>query len=431
MVRKIWYFALLMVSILLLISGCSNDASGSNNEGNNNQIELSFLHKWPEPEYAPFFEKVVKQYEKENPNIKIDMNAIGDNAMKDKLRTTIGGGDAPDIVFTWSGQFVQKFIDAGVAMDLSGYFSEDEKWSENFISASLQPFKSGDKIYGVPIRLIGKFFVYNKEIFNEYGLDVPTTWNEFTKVNEELKENGITPIGLGNEHPWASIHYLTGLNQEMVPQEVLEKDYNPETSQFEHEGYVKALEYLIELNENGYFNDNINATSHSMAKENFIQGNSAMVYVETEEFIQINNSLEDEWGIFTLPEIKSGEGEANYVTGAPDGFLVSDQSEHPDEAVDFLKFLTSKETQEMMVDMVNWTSGVKGAVNEENALPQSSRAQEIIEEAEGLSQWLDTAVASRVADVYLTNLQPLLNGEKTPEEVMEEVRTVAKEVREK
>ncbi|OZU86982.1 hypothetical protein CIL03_19180 [Virgibacillus indicus] len=421
--KKLILFVAITVFISLFAVGCSQETSGED------QIELKFLQKWPEPEYAPFFEKVVEEFEKENPKIKIKMEAVGDDPMKDKLRTTIGGGDAPDITFSWSGEFVQKFIDAEVALDLTQYVNEDTDWKESFVPASLEPFMSEGKNYGIPIRLVGKFFVYNKEIFNEFGLEEPQTWEEFMAVNEKLKGEGIAPIQLGNELPWASVHYLTDLNQKLVPEEVLAKDYNPESGEFTHEGYVEALKTLKELNDKGYFNENINTVSHSLAKENFFQGNGGMVYIETEEFTQMKNNLPGEWGFFPMPVIPNGEGNQNYITGAPDGFIVSAESKHPDEAVKFLKFLTSKENQEMMVEMVDWTSSIKGAVNEDNALTQSVNAQKVLEEAEGLSQWLDTVVESRIADVYINNMQPLFNETKTPEQIMEEVQKEAEKVK--
>jgi raffinose/stachyose/melibiose transport system substrate-binding protein len=52
-----------------------------------------------------------------------------------------------------------------------------------------------------------------------------------------------------------------------------------------------------------------------------------------------------------------------------------------------------------------------------------------MKESEGMAEWLDTDVHAKVADVYLSNIQLLLNGSKTPEEIIKEVQKVAKQVR--
>ncbi|WP_121661924.1 ABC transporter substrate-binding protein [Metabacillus litoralis] len=413
-----------MLIFVLLLTGCSNSSSGEA-EG---KTVLKFLHKWPQPEYAPYFEEVVKEFEEQNPDIKIDMEAIADEPIKDKLRVILGGNEVPDIMFSWSGEFARKFVRAGAALDLTPYLEEDPAWKDSFIPASLQPFSSDDKNYGIPLRFNGKFFVYNKEIFDKYNLQAPQTWDEFMNVLETLKQGGETPIILGNESPWAAIHYLTGLNQKMVAQDVRMNDYNPRSGEFTDPGYVKAMEMFAELNQKGYLMDNVNSSSHDMAKQYFFTGEGAMMYVELEEFQNVEDSLSGNWGFFQMPAISEGKGNQNFITGAPDGFIVSSKTEHPEEAIKFLKFLTSKENAIKLAEQIGWPSPIDGATNPDTALQQVVEGVDTMKKAEGMAEWLDTDVHAKVADVYLSNIQLLLDGSKSPEEIIKEVQKVAKEV---
>lgn len=413
-----------MLIFVLLLTGCSNSSSGDA-EG---KTVLKFLHKWPQPEYAPYFEEVVKEFEAQNPDIKIDMEAIADEPIKDKLRVILGGNEVPDIMFSWSGEFARKFVRAGAALDLTPYLEEDTAWKDSFIPASLQPFSSDDKNYGIPLRFNGKFFVYNKEIFDKYNLQAPQTWDEFMNVLETLKQGGETPIILGNESPWAAIHYLTGLNQKMVAQDVRMNDYNPRSGEFTDPGYVKAMEMFAELNQKGYLMDNVNSSSHDMAKQYFFTGEGAIMYVELEEFQNVEDSLSANWGFFQMPAISEGKGNQNYITGAPDGFIVSSKTEHPEEAIKFLKFLTSKENAIKLAEQIGWPSPIDGATNPDTALQQVVEGVDTMKQAEGMAEWLDTDVHAKVADVYLANIQLLLDGTKSPEEIIKEVQAVAKEV---
>ncbi|MCM3409620.1 ABC transporter substrate-binding protein [Metabacillus litoralis] len=413
-----------MLIFVLLLTGCSNSSSGEA-EG---KTVLKFLHKWPQPEYAPYFKEVVKEFEAQNPDIKIDMEAIADEPIKDKLRVILGGNEVPDIMFSWSGEFARKFVRAGAALDLTPYLEEDPAWKDSFIPASLQPFSSDDKNYGIPLRFNGKFFVYNKEIFDKYNLQAPQTWDEFMNVLETLKQGGETPIILGNESPWAAIHYLTGLNQKMVAQDVRMNDYNPRSGEFTDLGYVKAMEMFAELNQKGYLMDNVNSSSHDMAKQYFFTGEGAMMYVELEEFQNVEDSLSGNWGFFQMPAISEGKGNQNFITGAPDGFIVSSKTEHPEEAIKFLKFLTSKENAIKLAEQIGWPSPIDGATNPDTALQQVVEGVDTMKKAEGMAEWLDTDVHAKVADVYLSNIQLLLDGSKSPEEIIKEVQKVAKEV---
>jgi len=413
-----------MLIFVLLLTGCSNSSSGEA-EG---KTVLKFLHKWPQPEYAPYFKEVVKEFEAQNPDIKIDMEAIADEPIKDKLRVILGGNEVPDIMFSWSGEFARKFVRAGAALDLTPYLEEDPAWKDSFIPASLQPFSSDDKNYGIPLRFNGKFFVYNKEIFDKYNLQAPQTWDEFMDVLDTLKQGGETPIILGNESPWAAIHYLTGLNQKMVAQDVRMNDYNPRSGEFTDPGYVKAMEMFAELNQKGYLMDNVNSSSHDMAKQYFFTGEGAMMYVELEEFQNVEDSLSGNWGFFQMPSISEGKGNQNFITGAPDGFIVSSKTEHPEEAIKFLKFLTSKENAIKLAEQIGWPSPIDGATNPDTALQQVVEGVDTMKKAEGMAEWLDTDVHAKVADVYLSNIQLLLDGSKSPEEIIKEVQKVAKEV---
>ncbi|MDQ0247020.1 raffinose/stachyose/melibiose transport system substrate-binding protein [Bacillus fengqiuensis] len=421
---KVLLAVLLMFT--LVITGCSS--TSSTNEEDSGKIVLKFLHKWPQPEYAPYFEEVVKEFESKNPNIKIKMEAIADEPIKDKLRVILGGNEAPDIMFSWSGEFARKFVRADAALDLTPYLNEDAAWKDGFIPASLQPFASDGKNYGIPLRFNGKFFVYNKKTFDKYGLQAPKTWDEFMQVLETLKKGGETPIILGNESPWAAIHYLTGLNQKMVSQDVRMNDYNPRSGEFTDPGYVKAMEMLADLNKEGYFMKNVNSSSHDMAKQLFFAGKGSIFYVELEEFQNVEDNMKGNWGFFPMPAIADGQGNQNFITGAPDGFIVSSKTKHPKEAVEFLKFLTSKENALKLVEMIGWPSPIEGATNPDTALKQVAEGVDYMKKAEGMAEWLDTDVHAKVADVYLSNIQLLLDGTKTPEEVIEEVQKVAKQV---
>jgi len=416
--------------VSLLAGGCGSPTSAPGESATDSgQIELKILHKWPQPEYSPYFEEVVKDFENQNPTIKIKMEAVADEPMKDKLRVVMGGGSVPDITFSWSGEFARKFVRSGAAMDITPYLEEDTAWKESFIPASLQPFASDGKQYGIPLRFNGKFFVYNKEIFAKHQLEKPKTWGEFLQLLDKLKTAGETPIILGNQSPWAAIHYLTGLNQKMVSADVLAKDYDPKSGQFTDPGYIKALEYLKALQDGKYFNENVNSNSHDMATQLFYAGKGAMIYVELEEFPTVEKNIPGKWDFFKMPDIPEGAGNPNYITGAPDGFIVSSKTQHPKEAIAFLKFLTSKANAEKMVKQLGWPSPIDGATNPNTALKQVAEGVEVMKTAEGMAQWLDTDVHAKIADVYLSNIQLLLDGTKSPEDIMKEVQAVAQEVK--
>lgn len=395
------------------------------------EVKLKFLTKWPQPENQVYFDAVVKGYMEEHPNVKISIEAVADEPIKDKLRVMMGSDDRPDVFFTWSGEFAKKFIAANAVLDLTGEMDADGgAWKNSFMQAGLEPFSAGGKIYGAPLRINGKFFVYNKEIFDKLNLTEPKTWNEFLELCEKIKESGTVPIAFGDQYPWAACHYITGFNQKMVPQDVRMKDYGKTTGEFTDPGYVKALDLFKELNDKGYFNEYPNSVSHDMANTSFAMGECAMIYVELEEFKSVNDNLEGTpWGFFPMPDIEGEVGEADFLTGAPDGFMISATTKHPKEAADFLKYLTNQENAQKLVEELQWPSPVIGAVNENNSPGYLVKGMKAVEEAKGMALWLDTDIDSRISDVYLPGLQDLLNGDVTSQNLMKKVQDIAAQVK--
>lgn len=409
-------------------TGTSGDAGQT---GGDEKVTLKFLHKWPQPENQIYFDEVVEAYMKENPNVTIISEAVADEPIKDKLRVMMGSDDRPDVFFTWSGEFAKKFIAADAVLDLTDAMKADDgAWEKSIMAAGIEPFSVDGKIYGVPLRINGKFFVYNKAVFSELNLDVPKTWDEFMTICQKIKDSGKTPLAFGDQYPWAACHYITGLNQKLVPQDVRMKDYEKTTGEFTDPGYVEALAKFAEMNEKGFFNEFPNSISHDMAHQNFAMGECAMLYVELEEFKTVTNNMEgEEWGFFAMPDIEGQKGNANYLTGAPDGFMVSATTEHPKEAIDFLKYLTNYDNACKLVEMLNWPSPIVGAVNEKNSPDYLVEGMKAVQNADGMALWLDTDIDSRISDVYLPGLQDLLNGDITPEDLMKKVQDIAATVK--
>ncbi len=392
-------------------------------------VTVSFLHKWPEPENMAYFEKAVKEFEASHPGIKIKMEAVADEPYKDKIRVLMASDQVPDVYFSWSGEFGKKFARGGRALDITDAVYNSD-WKDRFSEASMGPFKYQGKLYGVPINVDGKFMLYNKKMFAENGISEPKTYQEFLDACKKLKDAGIVPIAFGNQYPWAASHYIGDLFAKLVPGETRLADYElaskPETL-YTDPGYLRALNEFKRLNDEGYFNRGSNALTHAIARGSFLAGRNAMIYMELVEFNQLKGSQaeKDGWDFFKLPGFADGKGDGNLLTGAPDGFMISSKTQHPKEAMEFLKFLTSPEQGKEYVKITGMTSAVKGSITAENADAMTLKGLDVLNTASGLALWLDTDMDARSTEVLLAGSQAILNGTETPETVMSQVRETA------
>lgn len=431
--RKFWALISMLLVAALLLAACGQQPqqpSGGESAATG-PVTIRFFHKWPEPEHMEFYNFVIQEYEKTHPNVKIVMESVADEPYKDKIRVLMASGEVPDIYFSWAGEFSWKFARGGQALDLTDAVMNSD-WKDKIILSAVEPYKWQGKIYGVPMRINAKFMVYNKAMFEQYGLQPPTTWDEFLAVCETLKQNGITPIAFGDEFPWAASHYIGDFNAKLVDPAVRQADYlltAPADQLFTDPGYVEALSRFQLLMDKGYFNEGPNGISHSGARSSFIAGKAGMMYIELEEFVTVADGMgADAFGFFQFPSGTGGKGDQKLLTGAPDGFMVYSKTKHPQEAIDFLKFLTSPEMGKEYVKRLGIPSAAVGAGSAETALPIVVAGVESINTASGMALWLDTDINIKIVEVYLPGMQAVLNGTKTPQQVMSEVQEAAKTV---
>nr|WP_263323242.1 extracellular solute-binding protein [Neobacillus sp. Marseille-Q6967] len=424
--KKLLMISIISILFLSIFAGCSKGSSSSSGE---ETIELTFFHRWPNQPKKQFFEKAVKEFEETHPNIKIKTEAVLNDSYKEKIRVVLGSSTPPDVFFSWSGEFAYNFVREGQSLDLTNYINEDKAWSDEIIASQFNAFTLDEKVYGIPWSTDGKAFFYNKKIFKDLNLEVPTTWSELIAVSDKIKEEGLTPITFGSKAPWTISHYIGTLNQLMVPQDVIDKDYDRNNTEgdFSHPGYVQALEKFMELEP--YFNKGVNSVDHEYSRELFNSGKAAIGFFQLAEIGLIEPSLKENLGVFNVPGVEGGEGNPDSITAAPEGIMISSKTKHPKEAMEFVKFLTSKEKGTEQLKEVSEYSAVKGTTTAENASKLQQEAIELIVNSEQTYLWFDTAVDIKIVDAYLNGSQQMLDGKKTPEQVMEDVQKAVKEVK--
>ena len=417
--------------------GGSSSAGGSTDLSVPDKKEgtLSMVTKFADPQYAPYFEKVVSDYEAANPGVDIKLEQVGDQPYKDKIRVLSAANDLPDIYFSWAGDFANKFIRAGLAADLSSVIGPDTKVGSTLAPAALDTFEYQGKNYGLPINLDGKYLAYSGAAFDKAGITKePATLEDLLASCDKLKAAGVQPIAFGNQFGWPAIHYITQLNAYNVPAATLAKDYDPQGGEFTDPGYTQALQQFSDI-VTRCATPNANGVSHETAQANFLAGKAAMQYIESVEFPALTAkggapaSIANSWDFFRLPAPSGAKGDTKALTGAPDGFLVNAKSKNAGLAVDFLKFFSSRDEAAQMTKEIGWLSPVQGSATADNSFPQLTRTLQDMSQASQFAIWLDTVAHANVASAYLAGVEGMIGGKLQPAQVMSSVKAAAAKVK--
>lgn len=430
-------------AMALSLSACGSSSSDSTASAGENAasgeasaegdtIEINFFHRWPNDPKNTMFKELVARYEEENPNVKINMDCILNDQYKEKIRMIVATDEVPDIFSSWSGSFAKEMIDSGNVMDLTSIYEEDPEWGDTIAEVSKGPFTFDGKVMAIPWSQDGKAFFYNKRIFEENNLEVPTTWDEFIDVLDKLKAAGYeTPITEGLKDQWAILYYLGTMNQRMVDPEVLAKDYDPATGEFTDPAYVEVLNKWKQLT--SYMGEVATAIDHETARNTYFATEEApIMYLQFAEISLMTDTVNFDYGFFNFPAFSEGKGDPNALTGAPEGFMVSNKAEHPEECIKFLKWLVSPEGGAVQLT----TEGgdltcVNGALTEENALPAQIEALETIDSASQMAPWFDNACDASIYTVFGQGASAVAAGDMTPEQAIADVQAAAADLRAK
>lgn len=281
-------------------------------------------------------------YMAENPSIKIEIEALDDEAYKTKFKAYAAGSGMPDLVNVW-GQpsFLNEVIDAGVLaeLDANAYANYD------FIPGALDGFSKDGKLYGLPRNTDVMGFYYNKAIFEANGWEVPATYDELLALAGKAKEVGIIPVSMDGSDRWPLSIYvhdllakLDGSTSEKVRASVASGDFTDPS-------YVKAAELLRKAVDAGLFQSGFETADYGTALNLFANGQAAMYYMGSWEMSMANNpdvvpEVRENIGVFMMPEVEGGKGKVTDIAAwNGGGYAVTANSKVKDEAVKLLNYM--------------------------------------------------------------------------------------------
>lgn len=389
------------------------------------KVTVNFFHRWPNEPKNSYINSLIDEFEAANPDIDIVSDCVLNDSYKEKIRVLVSTDALPDVFFSWSGVFGENLTRSGRVLPLDDVMARDSEWSSQIVEGQWAPFNYNGKQYGAPWSMDGKAFFYNVDVFNELGIEIPTTLNELYAVCEKLKENGYDePISAGFSAPWAVSHYLGTICQRVVDPEVLAKDYTG-GGDFSDPAYIEALNIFKKLGE--YMTSDPCSVDHEFARNAFIMGVSPMCYMQLAEMKYMRDDEELNYAFFNFPAVEDGKGDPGQLTGAPEGMMISATAkpEVQEAAIKFMEFVISKEGGHRMIAECGEISCVKGAWDETNCDEKQLEAINLILAATEPAVWQDCATEATIANAFMNGGQLLLTGDMTAEDVMASVQTAA------
>jgi raffinose/stachyose/melibiose transport system substrate-binding protein len=394
-------------------------------------VTISWWHITTKDPGLTDWQKMADDYMAAHPNVTIEITVLENEAFKTKLTTVMQSGDPPDIFQSWGGGTFNQQVEAGLLKDITADLDADPAWKDSFAPGALGVYSYQGKNYGVPWDMGMVGFWYNKDLFEQAGIDdPPATWTEFLEDVQALKDAGITPISIGEGDKWPGMHFWNYLATRICGQEKFEAAM-ARTGSFTDPCFVEAGVKLQELLALEPFQAGFLGATHDEMQATFGNGKAAMeLSGQWAPSTQAANAADQvgvaNLGLFGFPAVEGGAGAGTDVVGGGNGFAFGKNAEP--EAIDFVKYLTSVENQTIIAANGSGIPVVKGS---EQGLtdPNMLQVAETFGAAEYFQLYYDQFLPPATGSVLNDSVQGLFAETMTPEQVAQAVEdSVAQEV---
>lgn len=326
---------------------------------------------------------LAEAYMEQNPNVEIIIEtrpggADGDNIVKTRLAT----GDMTDIFFYNSGSLLQALNPTQTLVDLSG-----QSFIDNIAEAFIPTVSQGDAIFGVPTGTgMGGGILYNKAVYEELGLEVPMTWEEFAANNAVIAEAGVAPVMATFGDTWTSQLFVLAdyYNVEQTEPGFADRYTANEAKYANTPAALAGFEYMQQAYEQGWFQQDYATERFEPGLELLANGEVAHYPMLTFALSTIATNFPDQIndiGFFAQP---GTDPETNGVTlWMPAGTYIPQTTEGAEleAALDFLGFIASVEGTEAITASVppNGPYLINGSTLPDDVLPAVQDLADYIE----------------------------------------------------
>ncbi|MFY4775050.1 ABC transporter substrate-binding protein [Metabacillus sp. RGM 3146] len=337
-----------MLVLAFALSACSSSSTGGKAEGSskNEAVTLKFFSANPDRTVGvgKVEQDLIDRYMKENPNVKIEVEALQDEQYKNKVKIYSSTNKLPDIMHTW-GQpsFIDPLINNKLLLELNP--KEFEK--DNFVPGSTEGYSKGGKLYGLPKNADMMVVYYNKKIFKDNSIEIPKTQAEFLDTVKKLRSKNINPVSINGMDGWTLPIWFEYVLQRETGDFAAMDNALARKAKFDSSEVVNAAKFMKEFADAGGFQDGFLTADYGTSRNQFGQEQAAMYLMGSWEMglatdQNFPESFRQNVGVFSYPASDKGKAEdvAAWFGG---GYSISNNSPHKEEALKFLTYFFKPE----------------------------------------------------------------------------------------
>lgn len=353
-----------------------------------------------------------------HPDVTVEFELKTFEQMVETARMVLNSNEVPDVMEINKGNATAGlYSKEGLLTNLDDVAAE-RGW-EAFLSPSIQTtaryneqgIMGTGSLYGIPNYGEYVMVFYNKDMFAERGMAIPTSLEEFEAIADAFVAEGITPISLGGASKWPQTHNWQELLLYQADRELISNfQFLTGDVDFQNEAFTFGATKFQEHVQKGYYDADANGVIQDDATAAFVQGRFPMFISGSWNFGNFKTQIQDfEWGIFLMPGKEFTTGSAGNM------WVVPANAQNKDLAYDFIDLTLAEKSQTLMGN----SGGIP--INADLTQVTDEQTKELIAnfntivENDGLAFYPDWPVPGFM-DVLGAGLQELFAGTMTPQE---------------
>ncbi|MEG0325206.1 MAG: extracellular solute-binding protein [Cellulosilyticaceae bacterium] len=369
---------------------------------------------------AGIYKESVDQFMADNPHITVkDSSATADEQWKSNVLTDFAAGNEPDVIYFFTDVNSKTLVEQDKVVSLEEIQAEYPDFASNILPVALDSAKCVDgKQYAVPVRGYYEGIFCNKDLFDQYNLELPTTWENFEKAITTFAEKGITPIAAALSH---IPHYLI---EHFILAEGGVADHSNQDVAAVRDTWVNGLTLFKTFNDMGAFPKDAATTKHEIVQTQFANKEAAM-------FIDGNwaiGNITDQENTVLVPFPGTGNGKkdpSDIIGGFSSGYYITRKAwDDPAKRDASVKFIESMTTTDLIKEFVVVAGGGSPAADigvVEGYTPLAISGSDVAISAKGVDAAIDSWLNKAAWDYLLSKAPGIAAGKEDAAAVADEV----------
>ncbi|HHW22635.1 MAG TPA: extracellular solute-binding protein [Clostridiaceae bacterium] len=382
-------------------------------------VEIRFIGQFGGTDpTTPIFDEILKKFTDTYPYITVvNESNTADESWKARVTTDFSSGNDPDVVQYFNGPDARILIENNKVVAIEEIKKIYPDYAGNISDEAMSYMKEYDgKHYGVPVRGFYEGLFCNRDLFEKYGLDLPTDWEKLETAITRFAEEGVVPIAASfSDVP----HYLI---EHFILAEGGIEDHSINPKVTYPESWAKGISYFKKFKDMGAFPVDVNATKNDIAANLFYNKQAAMIVEGSWSIGSIK--YPDTTVILPFPPTPEGKKDpTDIIGGFTVGFYISTKAwNNPakrDAAVLLVKALTSNESIAAYAKVGGIPAADIGPVAGHNRVMIMGLDMSKI--AKGLAMPIDSRLSKEAWTYFVSQIGSLADGQITPEALLNEV----------